>query len=216
MKLSLNNRLVFLTISSFFLASLSCESQKLDSNTEQVADLTFKPTVKKPAYTNAHPKVLFDEAHNNYHTSSGRYKPFVDLISSDGYIITPRKRVHLTNNNNAEYSPSWSPDGDRIVFVSKRDGNLEIYVMNADGSEQMNVSKHPAWDQFPVWSPDGTQLLLVSDRDGDRDVYLMNADGSDVRNLSKDRYESFYLPTWSPDQTRITYAAVRTLERWEV
>lgn len=123
-------------------------------------------------------------------------------IDSDGSNL-----VQLTDNDSADYSPSASPDANKIVFTSKRDGNLEIYSMDSDGSNQRNLTQNAAWDHHATWSPDGTRLLFVSDRDGDRDVYIMNADGSDVRNMSKDSYESSYLPTWAPDQTRIAYAA---------
>jgi Tol biopolymer transport system component len=50
-------------------------------------------------------------------------------------------------------SPTWSPDSQRIAFASLRDGNWEIYVMNADGSEQRNITKSPAQDESPVWRP---------------------------------------------------------------
>ena len=53
----------------------------------QVADPNFNSKVDRPAYKKNGPKVLFDEAHNNFHTSTGRYKPFADLITNDGYQI---------------------------------------------------------------------------------------------------------------------------------
>lgn len=56
---------------------------------QQVADPDFDTKIARPAYTKKHPKVLLDEAHNNFHTASGRYKPFADLITSDGYEVTP-------------------------------------------------------------------------------------------------------------------------------
>lgn len=56
---------------------------------QQVADPDFDTKSARPAYTKKHPKVLLDEAHNNFHTASGRYKPFADLITSDGYQVTP-------------------------------------------------------------------------------------------------------------------------------
>lgn len=57
----------------------------------QQADPNFDARVANPAYTKKHPKVLFDEAHNNVHTASGLYKPFVDLITNDGYVVTSNK-----------------------------------------------------------------------------------------------------------------------------
>ncbi|HEV8482188.1 MAG TPA: DUF4350 domain-containing protein [Blastocatellia bacterium] len=59
---------------------------------QQVADPDFDTKVTKPAYTTKHPRVLLDEAHNNFHTAGGRYKPFADLITSDGYQVTPGKQ----------------------------------------------------------------------------------------------------------------------------
>jgi len=59
---------------------------------QQVADPDFDPKVAKPAYAKKHPKVFIDEAHNNFHTASGRYKPFADLITNDGYQVIPNKQ----------------------------------------------------------------------------------------------------------------------------
>ena len=57
-----------------------------------MADPDFDTRVARPAYTKKHPRVFLDEAHNNFHTASGRYKPFADLIGSDGYQVTPNKQ----------------------------------------------------------------------------------------------------------------------------
>jgi TolB protein len=78
---------------------------------------------------------------------------------------------------------SWFPDGQKIAFVSNRDGNVEIYVMNADGSHPRNLTNHPAWDEHPSWSPDGQQIAFVSNRDGNVEIYVMDADGWERRNL---------------------------------
>ena len=84
-------------------------------------------------------------------------------------------------------SPAWSPDGTRIVFSSDRsDGNLEIYVMDADGSNVTRLTYDAAADREPVWSPDGTAILFYSDRNGDFEVFVMNADGSDQTPLTLD------------------------------
>src|SRR3954471_3731665 len=59
---------------------------------QQFADPQFDANVAHPAYTGLHPLVLVDEAHNNFHTAHGRYKPFADLLKSDGYAVSPSKQ----------------------------------------------------------------------------------------------------------------------------
>jgi len=61
--------------------------------------------------------------------------------------------INLTNFTIGNYSPAWSPDGRKIAFTSFRDGNDEIYVMDADGSHLINLTRHPDGDSFPAWSP---------------------------------------------------------------
>ena len=75
----------------------------------QQADPNFDARVSNPAYTSRHPKVLFDEAHNNVHTSSGLYKPFVDLITNDGYVVVANKQ---------KFQPSTLEGHDVLVIVN--------------------------------------------------------------------------------------------------
>ena len=101
-------------------------------------------------------------------------------------------------------APSWSPDGRTIVFVSWRDGNGEVYAMDADSSGPRNLTQHSAKDVRPAWSPDGRRIAFVSRRDGNGEVYVMNADGSGKRNLTRDRAKDDF-PTWSADGRRIAF-----------
>ena len=103
------------------------------------------------------------------------------------------------------YPVSAKPPGTaKVVFASFRDGNREIYLMNPDGTEQVNITNHPAEDIYPIWSPTGDQILFVSDRDGMRDLYLMDADGGNVRKIFRKSAHRAY-PTWSPDGKQIAY-----------
>jgi Tol biopolymer transport system component len=109
-------------------------------------------------------------------------------------------------------APSWSRDGRTIVFVSWRDGNGEVFAMDADGSGPRNLTQHPAKDVRPAWSPDGRRIAFVSRRDGQSEVYVMNADGGGKRNLTRDRASDDY-PTWSPDGRRIAFLRGRLQSR---
>lgn len=102
----------------------------------------------------------------------------------------------MTDDSSGEDAyPAVSPDGTKIAFVSTRDGNSEIYVMDADGSNPVNLTRHPSADLDPAWSPDGTKLAFASSRDGNFDIYVMDADGSDpvnpTRHPATDRH-----PAW--------------------
>ena len=97
-----------------------------------------------------------------------------------------------------------APTTAKIVFSSNRDGNSEIYIMNPDGSEQINLTEHRAADYNPVWSPTGEHILFVSDRHGTKDLYLMKADGTNVRKVFQKLVGRQY-PTWSPDGKHLAY-----------
>ncbi len=93
----------------------------------------------------------------------------------------------------------------RIAFTSLRDGNAEIYVMDADGGNQVNLTNHPAYDGIPDWSPDGTKIAFVSTRNGDAaQIYVMEADGKNPIRLTDGlRHKS--APDWSPDGGKIAF-----------
>ena len=81
-----------------------------------------------------------------------------------------------------------APTSAKIAYSSWRDGNMDIFLMNPDGSEEVRLTHHLARDGGPKWSPSGEQILFSSDRDGapgDWDLYLMDADGSSVQRVFK-------------------------------
>ena len=93
----------------------------------------------------------------------------------------------------------------RIVFTSRRDRNNEIYVMDADGGNQENLTNHPAYDATPDWSPDGRKIVFVSTRDGGvSQIHIMNADGKNVIRLT-DGQGGKRDPAWSPNGRKIAF-----------
>ncbi len=96
----------------------------------------------------------------------------------------------------------------RIAFASDRDGNFEIYTMDADGGGQTRLTEDPAEDYSPAWSHDGQRLAFVSTRDGNAEIYLMNADGSGQVRLTNNS-ASDLAPAWTPDGSQIAFVTNR-------
>ncbi|MFC1574363.1 TolB family protein, partial [Candidatus Latescibacterota bacterium] len=95
-------------------------------------------------------------------------------------------------------SPCWSPDGKKIAYDSVIDGVADICVMNADGSDVVNLTQDNFKDFEPVWSPDGKEIAFATLRDGNREIYVMNSDGTNLRSVSNHTMLDDY-PAWSPE-----------------
>jgi hypothetical protein len=125
------------------------------------------------------------------------------------------ERVDLSQTDSNERTPRWSPDGQRLVFASERDGNREIYVadiaaasLGGNATNLRNLSQHKAPDWQPAWSPDGLRIAFSSYRDENWELYLVNADGSNLIRLT-DHPENDFSPTWSPDGSQLLFASRR-------
>ena len=105
------------------------------------------------------------------------FAPFTILACSSDDLIGP---VSVAGDG---LRPAVATNGP-IAFTSTRDGNYEVYVMNADGTGQTNRTNHGALDYLPAWSPDGTKIAFTSTRDGNYEIYVMNADGTKLTNLT--------------------------------
>jgi TolB protein len=80
-------------------------------------------------------------------------------------------------------APALSPDGQTIAFMSRRDGNWEVYLVNVDGSDLQRLTDNPANDGLPTWSPDGRVIAFASNRGGSWAVWGMTPGGSDQEEL---------------------------------
>ena len=92
----------------------------------------------------------------------------------------------------------------KIAFSSERDGNPEIYVMNADGTNQTRLTNNPVIDGDPTWSPDGTKIAFHTNRDGNNEIYVMNADGTGATRCTT-HGQSDGSPSWAPDGIRLAF-----------
>lgn len=125
--------------------------------------------------------------------------------------FTPRGRSNLTRTDEAEEMPSWSPDGEQIVFARRMvdeeigtDPNFEIFVMDGEGAEASRLTTSPALDTAPRWSPDGERILFLSNRSGSPSLWSMATDGSDLVDLTPD-LSSESVGSWGPSD-RIVFS----------
>ena len=98
----------------------------------------------------------------------------------------------------------------KIAFERGGFGFEDIYTMNADGSNQINLTNNRASNRHPAVSPDGLKIAFESNRDGNREIYVVNADGSNLVRLTNNPAADTY-PTWSPDGSKIAFRSNREL-----
>jgi Tol biopolymer transport system component len=96
----------------------------------------------------------------------------------------------------------------KIAFVSERDGNREIYVMNSDGGGQARLTHNPWEDDSPSWSPDGKKIAFRSFRGSAYDIFVVGADGRGENNVTRNgEYTGVEEPKWSPDGGKIVFGS---------
>lgn len=132
-------------------------------------------------------------------TAPSRWAALVLAVTASAALAEPVPRTF------SHHMPSWSPDGERIVFYSDRDGNFEIYTLGRDGSGLRRLTEHPASDQLPSWSPTGSEIVFNSDRTGGGDLYVIGLDGSGRRRLTSIPDVSENFPSWSPDGSTVLF-----------
>jgi Tol biopolymer transport system component len=113
--------------------------------------------------------------------------------------------VILAASSRSEYLPAFSPNGERIAFVSTRSGSAEIWVSDADGSSPLMLTSTPGkFTEAPVWSPDGERIAYTCILNGDAEVYVISASGGTPVRVTRGK-ESGIAVSWSADGKWLYY-----------
>jgi TolB protein len=127
---------------------------------------------------------------------------FVSYCTGNGDIYAVHlnenfRLQRLTQNPNDDVTPAWSADNQQIAFVSSRDKNRELYLMNATTTDVMRLTNHPAVDAVPTWSKENGWLAFMSLRDAQPAIYLLDTTTQAIQRLVITDYENS-LPIWRP------------------
>jgi len=156
--------------------------------------LTEAPVLKIPVLKQTISRSIGPSGNNSYGNSSGESALALAGNSQQGELHTNSKIAFASDRENQPYS--------------------DIFVMDVNGRNVIQLTDSRANDEWPSWSPDGRKIAFTSDRDGNEEIYVMNADGTDEVNLTKNSAEDV-LSSWSPDGKRIVFTSTRDVN-WEV
>jgi len=165
--------------------------------------LQLLPQTVSAAYPGYNGKIVFT-------SDRDRGDGYVDIYITSSTPGSPVTRLTSNTGEVWDVHPAWSPDGSKIVFGRFDTHDYEIFVMNADGSNVIQLTDNDVNDYQPAWSPDGLKIAYSSnetDSNGneDWDIWLMDADGLNKQILT-DNDVNDYSPDWSPDGTKIAFA----------
>jgi len=124
--------------------------------------------------------------------------------------------TRLTDDPAVDRYPAWSPDGERLAFVSNRDGNFEIYTLPLNTLRPTRLTNAPGLERHPAWSPDGNYLAFESNRHGNPEIYLMpftcidRPDGCATPPIRLTHHPALdSKPAWSPDGKYLAFESER-------
>ena len=177
---------------------MSSSTSDLRRTAHHISDLIFeKLTGKKGVFSG---RIAYITTNN---LGGKRQLQQLQVADADGF--NPQT---IASSAEPLMSPSWSPDGKKVAYVSFEKKSAAIYVQTLASGERVRVAEYPGINGAPAWSPDGTRLALTLSKDGSPDIYVLNLSTHSLTKLTK----SFAIdtePSWSPDGSSIVFTSDR-------
>lgn len=166
----------------------------LDIEDGALQQLTYHPTEDtQPAWSPDGSQIVFVSKRD------GNYELYIiDVTCAQQEGGCPDDLIRITRSVYDDLVPDWSPNGQRIAFMTGRNGNLEIYHAAANGLDIVRLTDNPGVDGFPTWSPDSSTIAFHSERDGNFDIYAKTIDGQKEWRLTFVEDEDL-APDWHGD-----------------
>lgn len=177
--------------------SIPTTAAGLRRTAHQVSDLIYEAlTGERGAFTT---RVAYIVASR----PGGRESYQLQIADADGFGAQT-----VLNSNRPIISPAWSPDGNRLAYVSFEEGRPEIYVQDTLSGQRRRLLPAGASSSAPAWSPDGTRLALTSSRAGNPDIYIFELASGQLRRLT-DNPAIDTEPSWAPDGRSLVFTSDR-------
>ncbi len=139
-----------------------------------------------------------------------------DLGTHFDFAGQGRHVTYLTHDASDHLTPTWSPDGARLAFVSNESGSYKLWMINRDGTGLRQLTTGKGDDRYPAWSPDGNQIAFASTRNGNWDIWAMEAPAANAAEPVLHQLTTHPLadlaPAWSRDGRKIAFVSYRDLE----
>lgn len=178
--------------------SIRTNAQNLRHTAHQISDIIYEALIGEPGAFAT--RIAYVTETRN---ASGKRRYSLQVADADGFNPQP-----VLNSNQPLMSPSWSPDGKKLAYVSFENGRPHIFIQNVRTGSRQLVSSHKGLNGAPAWSPDGRRLAIVLSKDGSPDVYILNLDNNRLQRLTRS-YAIDTEPAWTPDGRSIIFTSDR-------
>lgn len=178
--------------------SLTADSNSLRYTAHHISDLIYQQlTGLKGAFNTKVAYVTVSRALNKTN-----YK--LEVSDTDGF-----NPVTILTSTQPIMSPSWSPDGSRLAYVSFESKRAQIFTQILSSGERYKISEFKGLNGAPVWSPDGKKLAMTLSKDGNPDIYIMTLKDKSLKRLTK-HWSIDTEPAWMPDSESVIFTSNRS------